>query len=387
MKLPKVLLLAAVACTAGALLVTHSVRAAAKAGSAKDFLKAAQHGDPKLASAGAISFGPHGLLLIAETKGASIVAVDTGDAGPVKKLKHRVDDVANLVAAKLGAPAGGVKIVDLAVNPASGKIYLSVLRTAGALPAIVVIDADGAVNDLAFDKLAWVRVPLPAKEGAKIGNITDVAFAGDRVVAAGASSEEFNSKIFSLPLPLEHGQGAAVFSAETYHVSHGKWETRAPISSFVPYEENGKHYIVGAFACTPIAKFPLDGLSSGANVRGTSFLELGSQNRPLDMFTYEKGGKRWLVTHTQRFGKNLFGPSKYWGVRIDMNYVALTDAEKINEKAAHRDTKQKSGPAGIEIVDSLFGAVHVDKLDNDDAIVLRETEGSDKLVLEMAKLP
>ena len=68
-----------------------------------------------------------------------------------------------------------------------------------------------------------------------------------------------------------------------------------------------------------------------------------------------------------------------------MSYVALNDADKINEKAAHRDTKQKSGPAGIEIVDSLFGALHVDKVDNDDAVVLRERE--DKLVLELAKLP
>ncbi|MCH8829883.1 MAG: hypothetical protein IID45_09930, partial [Planctomycetes bacterium] len=41
-------------------------------------------------------------------------------------------------------------------------------------------------------------------------------------------------------------------------------------------------------------------------------------NRPLDMFTYEKDGKRWVVTNTLRFHKNLFGPSKYWGVRLDM---------------------------------------------------------------------
>ena len=40
------------------------------------------------------------------------------------------------------------------------------------------------------------------------------------------------------------------YSAETYHVAHGKWETKAPITSFVPLEENGKHYVVGSFACT-----------------------------------------------------------------------------------------------------------------------------------------
>lgn len=371
---------------ATALIAAHSLNGAAKSTSAAALLKNAQHGDPKLTSAGAMNFGPNGLLLIAEPRSAGILAVDTGDTGPVQKLKHRVDDVANLVAAKLGAPAGGAKIVDLAVNPASGRIYLSVLRAAGNIPAILTIDADGKVAELALDQLAWVRVPLAGKDGAKIGNVTDVAFAGDRVLAAGASSEEFSSKIFSVPLPLEHGASAAVFSAETYHVAHGKWETKAPISSFVPYEENGKHYVVGAFACTPIAKFPLNDLSSGANVRGTSVVELGSGNRPLDMFTYSKDGKRWLVTHTQRMGSRApFGPSAYWGARVDMDYLALNDAEKINQKAARRDTAKKSGPDGIEIVDSLFGAMHVDKLNNDEAIVLREA--GDKLVLEMAKLP
>ncbi len=368
-----------------AVALMHSASAAKGKSAAELFFKNPQHGELKLASVGALNFGPSGLLLVAEAKAASIVAIDTGDVGPVQKLKHRVDDIAGIAAAKLGAPANGVRIADLAVNPASGKIYLSVVRLADNQPAILTVDADGKVSDLPLKNANYVRIALPAGANAKINTITDLAFAGDRVLAAGQSSEEFSSKIFSLPFPLTHGQGGAVFSAETYHISHRKWETKAPISSFVPYEENGKHYVVGAFACTPIAKFPLNDLQSGANVKGTSFVELGSQNRPLDMFAYEKGGKRWLVTHTQRFGKNLFGPSKFWGVRIDMNYVALNDADKTNEKAAHRDTKQKSGPDGIEIVESLFGAVHVDKLDNDNIVVLREQD--DKLVLDMAKLP
>lgn len=362
-----------------------SASAAKGKSAAETFFQNGQRGELKLASVGALNFGPNGLLLVAEAKAAAIVAIDTGDAGPVQKLKHRVDDVAGMAAAKLGAPANGVRIVDLAVNPASGKIYLAVVRLADSQPAILVVDADGHLADLPMKNASYVRIPLPAGANARINTITDLAFAGDRVLAAGQSSEEFSSKIFSLPLPLTHGQGGAVFSAETYHVSHRKWETKAPISSFVPYEENGQHFVVGAFACTPIAKFPLNDLKSGANVRGTSFIELGSRNRPLDMFTYEKGGSRWLVTHTQRSAADLFGPSKFWGVRINMNYVALNDAEKTNEKAAHRNTKQKSGPDGIEIVDALFGAVHVDKLDNDNVVVLREQE--DKLVLDMAKLP
>ncbi|NDB77794.1 MAG: arginine--tRNA ligase, partial [Verrucomicrobia bacterium] len=77
-----------------------------------------------------MSFGPGGLLLVTEPRHAAIVAIETGDTGPVQKLKQRVDNVGALLAARLGAPEGGVTIADLAVNQASGKIYLAVTRKA-----------------------------------------------------------------------------------------------------------------------------------------------------------------------------------------------------------------------------------------------------------------
>ncbi len=336
---------------------------------AASLLKNTQTGDPKLASAGALSFGPDGLLLVAETRMGSVLAVQTGDAGPVRPLKQKVTNVAGLVAAAFGSTAENIVINDLAVNPQSGLIYLSAARKPDNAAAIVTIDADGKATMLNFASRPWVRVTLPGVTSTKATNITDVACASDRVLVAGSCNEEFASKIFSIPLPLEHGATAGVYSAETYHVSHKKWETRAPISSFIPYEEGGKHFIVGAFACTPVAKFPLDDLKSGAQVKGVSVVELGSGNRPLDLFDYERDGKHWLVTHTQRFHKPLFGPSEYWGARMDMKYL---NADAVNEQAVRRDTKQAKGPDGIEIVDALFGATQVAKLDNTSAIVLRD---------------
>ncbi|MBM3869984.1 MAG: hypothetical protein FJ392_03345 [Verrucomicrobia bacterium] len=352
---------------------------------AAGYLKDAATGDPKLRSVGAMSFGPGGLLLVTEPRHAAIVAIETGDTGPVQKLKQKVSDVNALLAARLGAAEGGVTIVDMAVNPASGKIYLSVTRKPDNASLIIVVTADGQAAPLDYAKARHARVSLPAADTAKVGNVSDVAFAGDRVLAAGSSNEEFSSKIFTLSLPLAHGGSALPVSAETYHVAHGKWETKAPITSFVPMEENGKHYVVGSFACTPIAKFELDDLKPHAQVTGTSVVELGSGNRPLDMFTYEKDGKQWLVTHTQRFHQNLFGPSKYWGARVDMSLIKVREESKINQKAVRRDVKQPKGPEGIEIVDSLFGAVHVDKLSNTEVVVLREQGAS--LTLEVAPLP
>ena len=365
-------------------LVANAASAAGKSASER-FLKDAQKSGLALGSASSLAFGPDGLLLVAEPRTGSIAAIDTGDTGPLKRLAKRVDNVSALVATTLKAEAASVQIVDMAVNPASGRVYFSITHGAAKSAAIIVIDAEGKASVLDTAKLAHVRVPLPAKEAGSIRNISDLAFAGDRVLVTGQSNEEFSSKIFTLPLPLAHQQSGKVIGAETFHIAHGKWETKAPIQSFFPLEEGGKHYVVGAFACTPIAKFPVDEIATGQNVRGTSVVELGSGNRPLDLFTYQRDGKRWVVVNTLRFQKNLFGPSKYWGVRVSLDYVLRSDAAQINEKAARRNTATKSGPDGIEILDALFGAVQVDKLSDTEMVVLRENGA--QLDLELTALP
>ncbi|MEQ8787219.1 MAG: hypothetical protein RIC55_13015 [Pirellulaceae bacterium] len=343
----------------------------------------AQTGQPLLKSISRITFGPRGLLLLADSRAASIVAIETGDVKPGETLANPIDDVDRKVAAALGSE--DAKIVDVAVNPASGRIYLAVQR--GGEPVLMTVAADGelALADLA--KAHYAVVSLPGGTASKVSNITDVQFSEEGVLAAGQSNEEFSSKIFSLSLPLTHGASASNYSAETYHVSHRRWETRAPIRSFVPYQEDDQMYVVGSFSCTPIAKFPLDNLTSGAKVQGISVVELGSGNQPLDMFTYQRDGKQWLVTNTYRFHfqKNTFGPSKWWGVRLDMKHLASDD--KVNEDAVRRDTKVDKDPQGIEVVDVLSGAVQVAKVNDQQAVVLRNVNDEDRYRLELVTLP
>lgn len=354
-------------------------------GNAQVYLQDAQQGGLALKNVTSVSFGPKGLLLVGDSGSGSVVAIDTGDTGPVRKLAKKLEKVDELLALGLGTDAKTLKIVDMAVNRASGKVYVACLRSTDNATLIAVIDADGKITSLDLNAVRYVRVKLPeGANGAKLTKITDVEFGDDRVVAAGVCSEEFGNKIYSLPLPMKHNHSAEMYSAETYHVAHRKWETRAPIQSFVPHVEDGKHFVVGAFSCTPIAKFPLDSLESGAKVKGTSVVELGSGNQPLDMFVYEKNGKKWLVTNTYRFHwmRNMYGPSKWWGVRVSLDYLS---ADKVNENAAFRDTKTKTGPNGIEIVDALAGAVQVDKLNEGEMIVLRDADGH--FNLEVAELP
>src|SRR5262249_20268953 len=155
---------------------------------------------------------------------------------------------------------------------------------------------------------------------------------GDRVLVAAQASDTFGSKIISVPAPLAAGAECGCFSTETYHVAHGRWETNAPIRTVIPYEHDGKKYLVGAFTCTPIVKYALDDLKPGARVKGVSVIELGSGNNPLDMFVYEKDGKSYILMNHQRFQhkQNPAGPSPYWTAKVD--HTILRETDKVNEK-------------------------------------------------------
>ena len=366
----------------GVLAITGSAAPAKKG--ADRLLKNVQTKGLKFRQIGRMSFATDGVLLVADRGNGSVVAIDTGDTGSATPLKKRIDTIDTLIAGALGTKATGVQIVDMVVNRINGRIYLSVIRKQDGISALLTIDGSGKVAAVNLAKARHVRITLPGDGKAKVSNVTGVKLAGSRVLAAGQSGREFASKIYSIPLPLEHGNSAAVYSTETFHVAHGRWETRAPIQSFIPVKEKGKTYIVGSFNCTPIAKFPVDGLENGAKIKGTSVVELGSGNRPVDMFIYKKGGKDWLVTNTDRFHhkRRPIGPSQYWGCRVDMKYLG---AKETNEKAARRTVKKKKGPEGMEVIDVLFGVKHIDQFANDKVVVLRDTKG--KLSLEPAVLP
>ncbi|MBT3890058.1 MAG: hypothetical protein HOA14_02080 [Planctomycetaceae bacterium] len=367
-----------------ALFFTPGSQTDLAAETSKPILADVQMGTVSIKRIGRMSFAPNGVLLIADIGSGAVVAIETGDTGPVKKLKSRVNDVDKKIATALGVSTADLSIADMAVNPESGMIYVSAIRKTDNTSAIITFDANGKLTILDLTAIRFVRVPLPVGEGSQIRNISGVEYTDGRVLAAGQSNEEFSSKIFSLPLPLTHGKSGDAFSTETYHVAHGKWETRAPIQSFIPYREGGEDYVVGSFACTPIAKFKVTDIAKDSKIKGTSVVELGSGNRPIDMFTYEKDGKQWLITNTDRFHheKRPLGPSQYWGVRVDMSYLT---ASKVNADAARRDVSKQTGPAGIEVVEALFYVRHVAKLNNREMVVLRDNKGA--MDLEVKELP
>jgi hypothetical protein len=355
------------------LLATLFMTVFAACGETAEVLRKTTTGSPQLKSINVIEFAPGGVLLVGDGTASQILAVQTGDTTAVKKLKATIEDIAAKLAASMGTTAKGIEIVDLAVNPASGRVYFAVRHQADRKYALLTLDGTGEIDEFSLTDVKYARLPLLAGEKAKVSVITDVAWADDRIVAAGRSNESFSSKIFSIDAPLSHEAVSSSYSAKTYHVSHRRWETKAPMSVVLPLRENGKTWIVGAFSCTPIVKYPLDSLKEGALVTGVSVIELGSGNRPLDMLLYEKNGKSYVLANTFRFhhAKKPFGPSPYWTVRFEQSL--LSESENVDEKAQRRLTGSKPATDKIQMIEAFHGVTQMDLLDETHAVVLRKT--------------
>ena len=286
-----------------------------------------QVGTPEIASVGPVTFGPDGILFVADNVRATILAIDVddhGDAGEAEAFD--LEGLDTKLAAFLGCEVDDVTLRDLAVHPRSHHVYLSVMRGRGndAMPVIVRIDhrngeiADVPLVDIAFssvdvtdaipadDERTDVQFADPpdgeeveirghtlrfARPPARSATVTDMAYLDGELVVAGMSNEEFSSTLRRIPFPFT-GEVADT-SLEIFHVSHGKWETAAPIRTFVPYDDGRS--VLASYTCTPLVHFPLADLAPGEQATGRTVAELGAMNQPLDMVTFTQQGDEYLL--------------------------------------------------------------------------------------------
>jgi len=320
-----------------------------------------------------IRFAESGILLIADGRGACIYAVATGDTEPVAGEFASDPDFLGTLAGRLGVAKGEVELIDLEVNPASRKLYLAVRNQKSGEHLIVTRDPSGELALLSLAQVDHALLPLPRGEEAPVSKITDMVWIDGRLVAAARCNEEFASKIYLLEGPLDHEKTGRMHGAETYHVSHRRWETKAPMNVMIPHEEDGEHYIVGAFSCTPVVKYPIDAIQPGARIKGVSMIELGSGNRPLDMMGYEKDGEARVLTNTFRFHheKRPYGPSPHLAFRFDRDLLGGNDA--VNEDATRRLDGRQPATDRITIAESFHGVQRAAPIDGDRAVALRES--------------
>ncbi len=319
---------------------------------------------PELKSVTALAFGPDGTLFVGDPVAATIHAIETGDKTAGATSAVDLERVDAKIAAVLGTTDKDIRIADFKVNPASGSVYVAVTRGAGAgTPAIVKIGRDGKVSPLPKDaKRTSVTLPNPAPATGKGGAatiITSMAFVDGKLVVAGLSNEQFASTLRVIPFPFKDAdKGAGI---EIFHGAHNKIETHAPIRTFAAYKVNGEDTLMAAYTCTPLVKVPLADLKAGAKVKGTTIAELGNGNSPLDMVVYNKGGKDYLLVANNKRGVMKI-PTEGFG------------------SAAAITAKLDRIPSGVAYttVGELKDVLHLDKLDNDRALLLvKNGDGAD----------
>ncbi|MEW4527993.1 hypothetical protein [Maioricimonas sp. JC845] len=362
---------------------TLAVAAALTAGSAQ---AADQYGlskgTPDLKSAGPLAFGPAGILFIGDTKGAAVFAVRTGEtSGDPSGVEVNVEGVNVKVAEQLGVSSQDLQINDLAVNPASGTVYLSVSRGApSAGPAIVRIDADGTISELSLEEVAFAKAELPnapedkvVQRGRRSANyrdssITDLAYVDGQVLISGMVASDAASAVRSLSFPFSDRDVAS--SLEIYHGAHGRVEDDSPARTFVPINIGGEPNVLAGFVCTPLVRFPVSAIGKGEKVRGTTVAELGNRNRPLDMIVYRKGGEDFLLLTNSARG------------------VMKIPTEGIESQEGITERVGGGGTAGqpYETVEAFEGVVQLDKLNDTHAVIIAQTDGG-AMNLKTIELP
>lgn len=276
-------------------------------------------------SIGTMTFSPEGTLFFADFKGAAIYGIRMGnEKADASKEAINITDLDIKVADMMGATPREIRIMDMATNPKSNTVYFSVARGVGndTQYALLRITRDGdtkkgnieAVNLNAVDFTSYNLKDAPAESdkdrrgrSLRSMSITDIAFHDNEVYVAGLSNEEFSSTFRRVAFPFKGTQTAS--KVEIFHVAHGRYETNAPIQTFMPMELEGKAHIVAAYTCTPLVTFPVGDVKDGGHIMGKTAAELGSNNRPVDIVSFERGGKQHIVLSNSNRSAMRFDPN------------------------------------------------------------------------------
>ncbi len=326
-------------------------------------------GAPDHMAIGELAFGPEGILFYGDSPGASLYAMETEAGAADAGEPLNVSDVADKIAQTLGAAAEDISIQDMAVHPISGQAWISLSRGEGnnASWHMMTVSADGSIEEVGLENVSFSKFELSTAPGPDATNrrgqslrsasITDLSFAGGKVYVAGISNEEFSSGFRQVNFPF--GGEEALSTLEIYHVSHGQYETNAPIRTFVPYAVNGSNYIVAGYTCTPLVLFPMDNLGDGEHVRGKTVAELGNRNRPLDIIPYtDSSGSESLVIANSSYSVMKVDPAQF-------------------DDQPHLDQPLEEGQhtKGVEFEELPYEDVlHMDKLEGEYLVMLQQQD-------------
>lgn len=335
-----------------------------------------------------MTFGPEGILFLGDSKAGVIYALDLKDRTATEYEKPLgVKDVESKLGAMLGTDAKGVLIHDMAVNPISKNTYLAVSKADAnqmgfwKLPndiahanILIKITPDGNMEEVSMEAISHSKSELPGvidegsetwrKSDKRTEAITDLEYSEGKLYVAGLSNEEFASALRVLSFPFK--KDAWFSTIEVYHVAHNKSETEAPIRTLLPYTINGEQQLLAVYTCTPLVSIPVKDLEKGKHIKSKTLAELGAGNMPIDLITYTKNDKEYiLVSNTAKAV-----------LRLDPDKIAA-QTEGLTEPL--KDGAYTSGVAYDAL--SKIGVMHIDRFDDDHTLLLqRQLNGQLHLV-------
>jgi hypothetical protein len=281
-------------------------------------------------SAGALAFAPDGTLFVGDSKSGAIFAYPDITHATVSSATVEpflFEDFDRRVAEVLKVDERALTFNGMAVHPLTREPYISVgikgneeldfavlvvslrgdvskfdLRSAGAT-AQFLTDLPDETKTFRSRAGEW---PVPSAEYyVKKGRtpmramaIVDMKFHNGELFVSGVSNQDFCSVLRRIPVPFRGV--ASETHIEIYHVSHGNYETRAPIRAMQFANLNGEDTLVAAYACSPIVTIPVADLKAGRKVIGKTIGDMGN-GQPISMVAYrDEGEERLFITNAGR---------------------------------------------------------------------------------------
>jgi hypothetical protein len=338
----------------------------------------------QLRSIGVMTFGPDGILYVADSRAGAVYAIDLGDAGrDTSSTGIKVDGVDSKIASLLGVSKDEIRVHDMVASPVTQAVYFSVTKGNGdgETPVIVrLTKGDKQLSVVSLDMIRHARLALPDAasrdttmpwEGfPRSFTMTHLAVGNGELYVAGLSNEEFKSTLRRATLPF--GKGTVTTHVEIFHTSHNRFETASPIESLLPLSLNGRSVVMASYTCSPLVMFDRDALNGSGVVRGKTVAELGGGNRPFDMVTYRspRNGKQYLM----------IANSHRTLMRFDLGEIAAAPGMTAAVTQAYQ-------PGGVPYLPvASYGVLELDNYNSRNLVVLERSAVDGSLDLDTVDL-
>jgi len=361
-------------------------------------------------STGALTFSPEGVLFIGDNVSSAVFAYPIDDRGPAAASDRPpldIDGIDARVARLLRVPSAQVSIHGLAVHPVGRSVYLSVThgRGAQARPALVKVAWDGQMSTVALraphthyvipnpprpdarfrDRAGDWPVPGAEKYHAKAKTpmrsmtIVDMKVHGGELFISGISNEEFASTLRRVRYPFA-GEGSTT-QVRIYHVTHRRYETRAPIRAMAFANVDGQDTLIAGYTCSPLVLLPVADLKDGAKVTGRTIGDMGN-GQPLSMVPVKVFGQDMIFVTNAGHGPRMIPVA---GLHKAVAYVPENSPKNPSDLAPEFPL----GPVGKSVM-FVGASLHADRLNDKFLVSLTRDARSGSLNLEalpVAPLP